>query len=112
MWAATVAALLVRTHRHEQRIDRLVKYALDSRAPHPDTAALIVLVENLCQRVQAPAQAVIDHSTQMATLPPLPLAVLDGDDDAHWQALEDKDRLAERVMAEEIEALAAAASGG
>lgn len=114
----------VKDTRHANAIDRLLdahnQYRLDMDAgyqaslaqlaehfkpePHPDIAQLVALVDRLCQRLQAPDHAVVEHA-QAQPLPPMPQAVLP-DDDEGWhraQALT-KEQLAEQAMAAELNA--------
>lgn len=84
--AVTMCAYFLRSMHHDQRIDRLLVLHQQERAQTtPDLAALITLVENLCQRVQAPEQAVIDHSTQ-TDVAPGPAAVNPELDQSYWDA--------------------------
>jgi len=103
--AATVAAFFMLTRKHEQRIDTLLRLGQRDRAtPNPDIAALIALTENLCQRIQAPEQAVTDHSVSIGPVGVLPIPPLPDDDEGFWASRESKDELAERMMAEELHA--------
>lgn len=54
------------------------------REPHPDLSELTGIIDRLCQRVQAPEQAVIDHSV-MQPLPPMPQPALPDDDAQFWR---------------------------
>jgi hypothetical protein len=125
-WAATMAAFLLAGHRHDNRVDRLTNIIITERGgsdhrttqllaahaaeraqPHPDIAALIALVENMAQRIQAPQQAVIDHALQ-TELPPMPNVVMPDDDQGFWESRED---LAVRAMSDELATSEADASG-
>jgi hypothetical protein len=100
---ASFGALLATIRHHEFRIDQLLAHHAAERAtPSPDTAALIALVQNMAQRIQAPEQAVTDHSIQ-TELPSMPQPALPDDDDGFWAGREDmtKDELAEHLMAAE-----------
>jgi hypothetical protein len=73
---ALLAAWVLHAHearrvqaRYDDRLDQLLA------AKNPDLEQLIALVDRLCQRVQAPSQAVIDHSLAAAVVPPSPPAV-------------------------------------
>lgn len=122
--AALIALLwaLQRTHRQEirtihgllelqdqqrnrdlERIDNLLRAQHTHMSqPHPDLSALIDLTDRLCQRIQAPQQAVIDHALQQP-VPPVPQTVLPHDDNAYWETQNvPKDELAEKLMAEEL----------
>lgn len=68
----------------------------------PDLTAFIALVENLCQRLQAPKAAITQHQMESAPLfaPP---AVLPDDDEGYWQARGlTKEELADQVMKQEL----------
>ena len=60
-------------------------------------------IAELCQRLQAPEQAVVDHSTQRMDPAP-PQAVGMDDDAAQWAAIGvvPKDQLAEQAYASEL----------
>lgn len=103
--ALFLVAFVLQANRHEQRIDTLLRLGQRDRAtPNPDTAALIALTENLCQRIQAPQQAVIDHTVQQTVTPDMvPPAVPPDDDKAFWDNRPlSKEALAEILMAEEV----------
>ena len=55
------------------------------RDPHPDLTQMVGIVDRLCQRIQAPDQAVIDHSI-VQPLPEMPQPALPDDDAAFWKA--------------------------
>lgn len=118
-WLTTLTALIYRAQVHDRRVDRLVALAAQATGrhteqvnhlislhtseranTHPDLEALIRLVENLCQRIQAPEQAVIDHSIASPE-GPQPQFIGGDDDDAYWAHQESKEELAERIEAEE-----------
>jgi hypothetical protein len=88
-----------------ERIDNLLRAQHAAMAaPHPDLTALIDLVDRLCQRIQAPEQAVIEHSIQQP-LPDVPPTVRPDDDRGYWEALNlSKEDLAEGAMAGELNA--------
>lgn len=65
--------------------------------PSPDLTALIALVENLCQRIQAPDMAAAVHATQGQPLE-APPAVSIFDDSDHWES---KEEMAARLAAQE-----------
>jgi len=75
--------------RHEQHITQLLA------AKNPDLESMIALTDRLCQRLQAPEVAVMQHQPQIEPSPP---AVDPNDDGDYW---EDRDQLAERLMAQE-----------
>ena len=79
---------------HEQTTERLCR-------PHPDLTELVALVDRLCQRIQAPEQAVVEHAMQMP-LPPMPQVIEMDDDDRHFET---KEQMAEREMDEEAQAM-------
>lgn len=88
------------TERHAELVRELVALK------NPDLEQLLVTVENLCQRIQAPEQAVVDHVLQVQPMSP-PAVPMD-DDDAFWKAQElPKEQLAEVEMQAELEALRA-----
>lgn len=68
--------------------------------PNPDLLALVGLIDRLCQRIQAPAQAVFEHSTEQVRpgSEEAPPAVHPDNDADFWEA---REALAERLMAEE-----------
>jgi hypothetical protein len=71
---------------------------------HPDATAveLIAVIDRLCQRVQAPAAAILEHDEAVRSprseeyAPP---AVAPEDDEGYWES---RDKLAELMMAEEL----------
>ena len=66
------------------------------------TAALVALIADLCQRVQAPEQAVVDHTARTVPLE-TPEAVNPESDDSYWQAQGlTTEQLAELAYAEEL----------
>ena len=85
-----VVAFLVWNHRERRRAS-------------PDTQALIALVDRLCQRIQDPAAAVLEHdelvraSRSEEYAPP---AVAPDDDEAFWTS---RNKLADLLMAEELD---------
>ncbi len=114
-WAATIRA-------HEQRVDDLLQYAYAERVqatsgflaaisesaqhdPHPDLAALVDLVDRLCQRLQAPETAIVDHQLSQQ-MPYMPQAVNpEGPDDEFWEAHDiSKETLAEQLAEQEFAA--------
>jgi hypothetical protein len=63
---------------------------------------LIALVDRLCQRVQAPQAAVLEHDEQVRALRDeeyAPPAVPPDDDEAFWAS---RDKLAELMMEQEL----------
>ncbi len=90
-------------HReHTDRLMALTERALEqTNRPHPDIAELVALTDRLCQRIQAPEAAVIEHQMQMP-LPPMPQVIDMDDDQAHWES---KEQMAEREMTEEAQAM-------
>ena len=82
------------------------------RQRDPDIRQLIALVDRLCQRVQAPQTAVLEHREREAPAPTAqyaPPAVEPDDDEGYWEA---KERLAEQMMRAEVAARDAEADGG
>jgi hypothetical protein len=97
-----LVAFIWQARRHEQRIDSLLRAQQRDRAtPNPDTAALTATVENLCQRIQAPQQAVIDHALAQP-VGPQPTVPLPDDDNAFWVGQETREELADRLLAAEV----------
>ena len=76
----------------QARDERLI---LLRRDVTPDLKALIDMNAKLCQRLQAPAQAINEHIQGLPT-PPSPQPVDMNDDEAVWESRED---LAEKLMA-------------
>lgn len=84
---------------HEERLALEVARSQAS----PDLEALVALVRDLCQRVQAPKEAVVQH--QMETGPVFaPPAVLPDDDAGWFEARMSKEDLARQAMDEELAA--------
>jgi len=78
-----------------------------SATPSAEIGALIDLTDRLCQRIQAPTAAVVEHHDK-ATGPSLP-AVNPELDESYWQAQEiSKETLAEMAMQQEQRAQAEA----
>jgi hypothetical protein len=115
--AALLVAWLLHTRtlkneraRHEQRLDQLerahtVQMQKLLAQKNPDLDQIIGLVDRLCQRVQAPSQAVVDHSVGLA--PPSPPAVGFDDDEAFHAAREmSKEALADMLMDAEVAGVA------
>lgn len=77
--------------------------AWERRRADPDTVALIATIDRLCQRIQAPHAAVLEHDERVRAprsdeyAPP---AVSPDDDDAYWAS---RDKLAELLMAQETD---------
>lgn len=91
-------------HQHTlTRVDNLIAAQHAALAqPHPDLDSLIRLVDRLCQRLQAPDHAIVEHQLNQP-LPPSPPAVTIDDDQAFWEAQNlPKEQLAEDLMAEEL----------
>lgn len=98
---AAIAVALLITHfldrrEHTRQVDTLITNQADT------TQAFIHQIDRLCQRLQAPEQAVIEHAVHAFTeTPPEPVAM--DDDTAHWEAKGvDKNELADLVMAAEL----------
>ena len=75
---------------------------LRGRRPDPDMQALIALVDRLCQRVQAPQAAILEHDEKERALRDdeyAPPAVSPDDDEGYWAS---RDKLAELMMEKEI----------
>jgi hypothetical protein len=65
---------------------------------NPDLEQMISLVEELCQRIQAPEQAVIDHSFDGQQIQMPSVVAMDDDEAFH----ETKEQLAERLAMAEV----------
>lgn len=98
---AALILLILEQRRHDKHLHTLV-----NRLHHTistERAAYLEHIENLYQRIQAPAEAVTEHAIRAA--PPAPPALVGfDDDDAFWAAGESKDALADRALHEELEA--------
>lgn len=73
----------------------------ERRRVDPTTQALIALCDRLCQRLQAPHAAILEHDEQVRALRDdeyAPPAVPPDDDDAFWMS---RDKLAELAMEQE-----------
>lgn len=90
--------------RWQHQLDTLLTAATRPPVQHPDIAALISLTDRLCQRIQAPEQAVIDHSVAQPITPDMiPQAVNPELDDEYWDSRQiSKEDLAEQAAAEEL----------
>lgn len=86
--------------REAHQIERAAWLA-DRNQPNPDITQLIGLTERLCQRLQAPTQAVIEHA-QAQPLPPMPPTVNPAIDDSYWAAMQPKEQLADELMEHEV----------
>lgn len=75
--------------------------AQERRHPSPNLEALIALTDRLCQRLQAPHAAIIEHDENVRgrTEEYAPPAVMPEDDDDFWAS---KDKLAEQLMEAEV----------
>ena len=72
------------------------------RSAQVDRDRLLATIDTLCQRVQAPELAVVDHQARQETLASPPAVGFDNDDE-YWQATEmTKEQLAEQMMAREL----------
>jgi hypothetical protein len=89
----------------------LVGWRAERRQPNPDLVELVALVDRLCQRIQAPSQAVFEHTAAHPPPPTheqAPSAVDPNDDEDFWESREE---LAERLMTEERDATRTANTG-
>ena len=80
----------------------LVAFGLYARHAERRQAELVALIDRLCQRVQAPNAAVLEHDENVRALRDeeyAPPAVAPDDDDAYWLS---RDKLAEMAMAQEL----------
>lgn len=81
--------------RHAQNLQRVLAQK------NPDLEQLIALIDRQMQRIQAPAQAVMDHSVGLAA--PSPPAIPFDDDDAFNESRQmSKEDLAEHLMRAEV----------
>ena len=93
--------------REREKLERaLYRLAEMDRLPHPDlelamrqSERMIAQNDRLCQRIQAPEYAVVEHA-QAQPLGPLPQTVEMDDDSAHWES---RDEMAQRLYDEEVE---------
>jgi hypothetical protein len=80
----------------------LVAFGIYERHQERRQQQLIALVDRLCQRVQAPQAAVLEHDEQVRVLRDeeyAPPAVPPDDDEAFWAS---RDKLAELMMEQEL----------
>lgn len=73
----------------------------DRHRAHPDLEPLLVALAGLCQRIQAPAAAVLEHDEQVRTRHSeeyAPPALEPDDDEQYWLS---REKLAEYAMTEE-----------
>jgi len=97
--AAAIVTIFSLFVMYERRFDRLVAA---TQTEHPDMSMLIDLVDRLCQRVQAPQAAIIEHSA--GVMPGYaPASVSTESDEDYWRAQLSKEELAERMMAAELD---------
>jgi hypothetical protein len=83
-----LAAFLILEVRHQSTVIEAV-----ARAGSPDLCEMVALVDRLCQRIQAPEAAVMEHAAQGAVYAPQHVPL---DDDQ--QFFESKEQLAERLQ--------------
>ena len=99
-----LAAQDIERQAHRGQLIALAQeHAQERQAAHPDLTELISLVDRLCQRVQAPEQAVLEHT--LSDLPESPTPVNPEDDQSYWDAqitALDKDQLADQAMEAEL----------
>jgi hypothetical protein len=80
----------------------LVAFGIYERHQERRQQQLIALVDRLCQRVQAPQAAVLEHDERVRALRDeeyAPPAVPPDDDEAFWAS---RDKLAELMMEQEL----------
>lgn len=80
----------------------LVERLQERRHANPDVAKLIGLCDRLCQRLQAPSAAILEHDEQVRQRRDeeyAPPAVTPDDDDAFWMS---REKLAELAMQQEM----------
>lgn len=122
MLALVLAALLLAVwldHRGRRERERLVDALRAEResmlrtmkeertasdvAREQASASLIGLISDLCQRVQAPEQAVLEHTAKTVPVEHTPPAVNPESDDSYWSAQGlTTEQLAELAFAEEL----------
>lgn len=86
---ALVYVLFARERDHQNQLGDLLDLDRIERAEHTR------VVERLCQRIQAPEQAVVDHSVTQHVTAPQPQAVNPADDSSYWAAHMTKEQLAQ-----------------
>lgn len=88
---------------HRNQLRALVEeHSAERRVAHPDLSEMVALIDRVCQRLQAPEQAVIEHAIGDHPSPP---AVPPDDDIAYWEAQKamlDKTELADLAMEAEL----------
>ena len=104
--ALLVVVLFVRERDHQNALNQAHDLASAERSAMAVEAAHErvehrALTERLLQRVQAPEQAVVDHSASQVVTFPVVRAVEMDDDAAHWESRLSKDELADVLMAQE-----------
>jgi len=70
---------------------------------HPDLQSLLGIIGELCQRLQAPGAAVLEHDERVRGRPSTeyaPPAIEPDDDDAYWMS---REKLADYAMREETD---------
>jgi len=75
----------------------------DRYRAHPDLEPLLNTIQSLCQRLQAPGTAVLEHDERVRVQPPegyAPPAIEPDDDEAYWLS---REALAEGAMKYETE---------
>lgn len=95
-----VVVLVVRERDHDRRITAILASEASERAR--TARAHTEQVDRLCQRLQAPEQAVIEHS--IANVTDQPQAVMPDNDAEFWEAHMTKEQLAEAVRNAELHA--------
>lgn len=91
---AAVVGLVVRERDHDRAHAQWRAYADRERQE------FIALTDRLLQRIQAPEQAVMDHSVTQVPFP-LPEAVNPESDTEFWESQLTKEQLADALMAQE-----------
>lgn len=95
-----VVVLVVRERDHDRRITAILASEASERAR--TARAHTEQVDRLCQRLQAPEQAVIEHSIGQVT--EQPAAVTPDNDRDFWEAHMTKEQLAEALREAELHA--------
>ena len=93
---ANVAVVVLALRAAVAFVERRERYALEDRD------RLLATIDDLCQRVQAPDLAVIDHQAKQGGIVNPPAVGFDNDED-YWKAAEmTKEQLADELMQAEL----------
>lgn len=86
---ALVIVLFARERDHQNHLGDVLGLDRQERAEHAR------VLERLCQRIQAPEQAVTDHAVTQTVVPPQPRAVHPDVDSDFWATRMTKEELAD-----------------